>query len=261
MLLLDSLGRVVRVPTNAVPSGLQPSSDVRLERQIPNPTAGASVPPEILQRERANTNGFQFFPASSPPLMPYLAGQDDYGNTAIRAGALFNFVPLDVPVQGGKYWLSQYGFRYSLQGSAGYGTIFKVNTDGTDFTNLHNFTDLNGMVIQGSDEGVGPVLEIQTNSDGALPESTLTLFENTLYGTTVYGGAAGKGTTFALSLGSIPLKIQTSVSNLVLTWGNPAFSLQSAPTATGSYTNVSSAASPYTNNITGSQMFFRLQSD
>ena len=47
--------------------------------------------------------------------MPYLAGQDDYGNTAIRPGALFNFVPLDGPVQGGKYWLSQYGFRYSLQ--------------------------------------------------------------------------------------------------------------------------------------------------
>jgi porin len=115
MLLLDSLGRVVKVPTNEVPSDLQPPSDIGLERQIPNPTTGASVPSEILQRMRANTNGFQFFPASPPSLMPYLAGQDDYGNTAIRPGALFNFVPLDGPVQGGKYWLSEYGFRYSLQ--------------------------------------------------------------------------------------------------------------------------------------------------
>jgi hypothetical protein len=64
MLLLDSLGRVVKVPTNEVPSDLQPPSDIGLERQIPNPTTGASVPSEILQRMRANTNGFQFFPAS-----------------------------------------------------------------------------------------------------------------------------------------------------------------------------------------------------
>jgi porin len=115
MLLLDSLGRVVRVSTNVVPSDLQPPSDVGLGHQIPSPTTGASVPSEILQRVRANTNGFQFFSATPPPLMPYLAGQDDYGNTAIRPGALFNFVPLDGPVQGGKYWLSEYGLRYSLQ--------------------------------------------------------------------------------------------------------------------------------------------------
>jgi hypothetical protein len=53
MLLLDSLGRVVRVPTNAVPSELQPSSDVGLERQIPNPTAGASA------RTRMDSSFFQ----------------------------------------------------------------------------------------------------------------------------------------------------------------------------------------------------------
>jgi porin len=115
LLLLDSLGRVVKVPTNEVPSELQPPSNVGLEGQIPNPIGGASVPPEILQRLRANTNGFQFFPATPPLLMPYLAGQDEYGNTAIRPGALFNFVLLEEPVQDGKYFLSDYGFRYSLQ--------------------------------------------------------------------------------------------------------------------------------------------------
>ncbi len=47
--------------------------------------------------------------------MPYLTGQDEYGNTAIRPGAIFFFVPLEGPVQGAKYWLSEYGFRYSLQ--------------------------------------------------------------------------------------------------------------------------------------------------
>ncbi len=43
MLLLDSLGRVVRVPTNEVPSALQPPTNIGLLRQIPNPTKGASV--------------------------------------------------------------------------------------------------------------------------------------------------------------------------------------------------------------------------
>jgi hypothetical protein len=115
MLLLDSLGRVVQVPTNEMPAVLQPPADVGLQRQFPSPTRGASVPPELLQRMRAGTNGFQFFSAAPPPLMPYLASQDEYGNTAIRPDALFFFVPLEGPVQGSKYWLSEYGFRYSLQ--------------------------------------------------------------------------------------------------------------------------------------------------
>ena len=115
MLLLDSLGRVVRVPTNEVPSELQPPANIGLKRQIPNPTKGASMPPEMLERISKGTNGFQFFSAAPPLLMPYLASQDEYGNTAIRPDALFFFVPLEGPVQGGKYWLSEYGFRYSLQ--------------------------------------------------------------------------------------------------------------------------------------------------
>jgi porin len=115
MLLLDSLGRVVKVPTNEVPSELQPPANVGLKQQVPNPTRGASMPPALLERISRGTNGFQFFSASPPPLMPYLSSQDEYGNTAIRPDALFFFVPLEGPVQGTKYWLSEYGFRYSLQ--------------------------------------------------------------------------------------------------------------------------------------------------
>jgi porin len=115
MLLLDSLGQVVMVKTNEVPSELQPPANIGLTGQIPNPTAGASMPPEVLQRVRSGTNEFQFFSAPLPPLMPYLANQDEFGNTAIRPDALFFMLPLEGPVQGGKYWLSEYGFRYSLQ--------------------------------------------------------------------------------------------------------------------------------------------------
>jgi hypothetical protein len=115
LLLLDSLGRVVSVPTNEVPSALRPAAGMKMEHQIPNPTTGASMPQEIMQRVGAGAPGFQFFPAQRPPLMPYLASQDEYGNTAIRPGALFFFTPLEGPVQNGKYWLSEYGFRYSLE--------------------------------------------------------------------------------------------------------------------------------------------------
>lgn len=54
------------------------------------------------------------------------------------------------------------------------------------------------------------------------------------------------------------LAIQQVGTNVVLTWNDPSFSLQSAPLVTGSYTTVSGAISPYTNAITGTQEYFRL---
>jgi hypothetical protein len=43
-----------------------------------------------------------------------------------------------------------------------------------------------------------------------------------------------------------------------IAWTNADFALQSAPAVSGIYTNICGAASPYTNAVTGSQMFFRL---
>jgi hypothetical protein len=57
---------------------------------------------------------------------------------------------------------------------------------------------------------------------------------------------------------SIPLDIELSGNNVILRWENPAFTLQAAPTVTGTYTNVPGATSPYTNAISGSQQYFRL---
>jgi uncharacterized repeat protein (TIGR03803 family) len=70
-------------------------------------------------------------------------------------------------------------------GSSGNGTVFKVNIDGKDFTNLHSFT-----AASGSDS---------TNSDGAIPTATLILSGNTLYGTAHSGGSSGNGTVFAVN--------------------------------------------------------------
>src|SRR5204863_283474 len=68
-------------------------------------------------------------------------------------------------------------------GTFGHGTIFKINTDGTGFTNLHIFTPTPGWV----------------NSDGAYPYAELTLAGNTLYGTASQGGNNGNGTVFKLN--------------------------------------------------------------
>jgi len=45
-----------------------------------------------------------------------------------------------------------------------------------------------------------------------------------------------------------------------LSWNDPAsvFTLQAGAATTGVFTNVPGAASPYTNDITGTQLFFRL---
>jgi uncharacterized repeat protein (TIGR03803 family) len=80
-----------------------------------------------------------------------------------------------------------YGTCYE-GGSGGNGTIFAIHTDGTGFTNLHNFT-----------KGTGIFTFIVANNDGAYPYAGLALSGITLYGTATSGGGAGTGTIFALN--------------------------------------------------------------
>jgi uncharacterized repeat protein (TIGR03803 family) len=124
-------------------------------------------------------------------------------------------------------------------GGFGFGTVFRVNTDGTDFTNLYNFTGGNdgavplaGLILssntlygtaqQGGNSGYGTVFAINTdgsnftnlysftveafndddaltNCDGANPVAGLILAANTLYGTAFGGGSGGNGTVFAVN--------------------------------------------------------------
>jgi len=72
-------------------------------------------------------------------------------------------------------------------GSAGGGTVFKVNIDGTGFRTLYNFASI-------STNSSG----IYTNNAGANPLAELVLSGCTLYGTAMNGGASGNGTVFAL---------------------------------------------------------------
>ena len=120
-----------------------------------------------------------------------------------------------------------YGTTY--YGGDGFGTVYKVNTDGTGLEVLHSFSVSNqpyaGVVISGGTiygttlgslaggdaiHGYGCVFRISTNgsgyevlksfagADGANPQATLLLVGSTLYGTTKNGGSAGKGVVFSL---------------------------------------------------------------
>ena len=129
-----------------------------------------------------------------------------------------------------------YGTTY-YQGDSNFGTVFKLNTDGTDYAVLKSFTG---------------------GSDGGYPLAGLILLDNALYGTTSRGGEFGQGTIFKIGLSAPRLTIQSLGNALVLNWDDPTFALQAAPTPTGVYTNVPGALSPYTTAADGGQTFFRL---
>jgi hypothetical protein len=116
--------------------------------------------------------------------------------------------------------------------------VFELNTDGTGFTVLHSFD----------------------YADGGDPDA-LILTGGTIYGlsgTGIQGISTGDGGIFALT--SAPtLNIQLISNAVMLSWNAPSYSLYSAPTVNGVYTNISGATSPYTNAVTASQQYFELQ--
>jgi uncharacterized repeat protein (TIGR03803 family) len=65
-------------------------------------------------------------------------------------------------------------------GTAGDGTLFKLNTDGTGYSNIYNFTGMNG-------DGANPFGQLVQASDGRL------------YGTTFKGGSNGAGMVFGIN--------------------------------------------------------------
>lgn len=121
-------------------------------------------------------------------------------------------------------------------GFYGSGTLFRVNTDGSGFANLHNFTftdqttetnadganleaplllagnQLYGTANAGGPNAVGTIFRLDTSGNnftnlhnfnldnyGAQPNGGLTLVGNVLYGTAEYGGASGSGTVFSIN--------------------------------------------------------------
>jgi uncharacterized repeat protein (TIGR03803 family) len=132
--------------------------------------------------------------------------------------------------------------------SSNWGTIYKVNPDGSDFTNVYNFTG---------------------GSDGAGPGGTLVFGGNTFYGTTAAGGIGfgtnGNGTIFALTF-PVSLNVTQTAGNLTVSWPSPStgFNLQTnANLAAGTWGNYGTPTDDGTNksitiSSSAGNLFFRL---
>ena len=107
-------------------------------------------------------------------------------------------------------------------GNSGYGTVFAVNTDGTGFATLYNFSALPPFL--------GGSAPPPTNSDRAHPYAGLILSGNTLYGTAEFGGCSGYGTVFSLALPLPPQpRIVSSAGNVILAWPTNAVMFSAPP--------------------------------
>jgi hypothetical protein len=65
-------------------------------------------------------------------------------------------------------------------------------------------------------------------------------------------------TSFNDAVGIVTLDIQSSGANVVLTWSDASFNLQSSTNVTGPYTTITGAVSGFTTNTALAEMFFRL---
>ena len=70
-------------------------------------------------------------------------------------------------------------------GTSDRGTVFKINTNGSGYTVIKNFTALD--------------TNTSTNTDGAEPMAGLVMWSNQLFGTAFAGGSGGKGTVFSVN--------------------------------------------------------------
>jgi uncharacterized repeat protein (TIGR03803 family) len=151
-----------------------------------------------------------------------------------------------------------YGTTYA-GGTNGGGTVFSINTSGSNFVVLHSFTTPKA-------DGSGGY----TNSDGGWSVSGLLLYDNILLGTTPYGGTNEVGVAYAIVLPSPPsLRITPSGSNLELSWPSWASNytlLQNSSLSTTSWTTNHLAVSDNGTNRTvtlvpaAPNTFFRLLS-
>ena len=71
----------------------------------------------------------------------------------------------------------------------------------------------------------------------------------------------GTSMTDVITIPSLTQTLTNAVLNgeLVLSWGEPLFALQSADSVTGPYSTIPNATSPYTNAPSASEKYFRLR--
>jgi porin len=174
MLLTDDLGNAVRTPTESVAQGLRPSSAIGLKHQTPRTHKGLKLTGEVLEKLEAlwsDLPKFAFFPPVPPPLMSYLYSNDEFGNTAIRPGALIDVAPFEPQVQGAKYWLSRHGLRYSLEQTIGYAGITDVVQGESNLSNYNLDFAAKWTVFDARSAGTAGWISAQIEYEAALDGS------------------------------------------------------------------------------------------
>ena len=174
MLLTDDLGNAVRTPTDSVSEGFRPSSSgIGLKHQTPHTHKGVKLSSEVLEKLEAlwaDLPKFQAFPQVPPRLMSYLYSNDEFGNTAIRPGALIDVTPFEPQVQGAKYKLSRYGLRYSLEQTFTYASITDAMQGDENLGNYNLDFPVKWTVFDASSAGtagwISAQIEYQTSLSG-----------------------------------------------------------------------------------------------
>lgn len=118
-----------------------------------------------------STNGTGF-----AVLRDFSALDSNYGTNADGAQPLGGVVPA-----GGKL----YGTT-SAGGTGGTGLVFVMDSQGANYTVLHDFEPLDSVTA--------------ANSGGAVPTGGLVISNGVIYGTTLAGGVGGEGTVFSLNI-------------------------------------------------------------
>jgi uncharacterized repeat protein (TIGR03803 family) len=164
---------------------------------------GGSMPTCRLVLSGGALYGTTYLGESTLPGIVFKINTDGTGYTQIHGfthGKADGAAPTSgVTLSGGVLYGTTYngGVSYKSNDAPGWGTVFKINNDGTGFTILHSFTnDPNG------DGGIIPV--------AGLVESGGTLFGTTILG----GGTYANGTVFKLNTDGSGFAVLHSFSGL-----------------------------------------------
>jgi len=162
---------------------------------------GSNPYAELVQGADGNLYGTAFFGGTNGYGTAYKLTTNGAFTTLVSFGGTNGAYPQGRLVQasdGILYGTTESGGAYTNESGYGYGTAFKLTTNGT-LTTLVSFGGTNG-----------------ANPQGGLVQGA----DGNLYGTTVDGGASGKGTIFRLAFPPPPsfLTVEETGATLTLTW-------------------------------------------
>jgi hypothetical protein len=159
-------------------------------------------------------------------------------------------------------WITRnlYMGLYNAYSEAGYAHFYSPAGTEWAYGNLANYATLTYTNWEGMFGGRpgGPASTLNQSTVLHLISDDIYLqVTMTSWGAMGAGGFSYQRTT-PHAVSPIPLQITRGPNQVVLTWTNAAFNLQSATNITGPYITIPGATSPHTNSITNRQVFFRL---